>query len=119
MMMSARAPNASQLDRIFHALSNRTRRALLAQLEDGPQTVTVLAAPFRMSLPAVSRHIRVLEETGLLMRTVDGRLHSCSLNAQPLCDADRWLAQYRPFWEGTLHSLAAHMEKSTTRSADE
>lgn len=119
IMTPARAPSASHLDRLFQALSNRTRRALLAQLEDGPQTVTVLAAPFRMSLPAVSRHIRVLEEAGLLTRTVDGRLHSCSLNAEPLRDADRWLAQYRPFWEGTLHSLAAYVEQSRARPASE
>ena len=119
VMTPPREPSAAHLDRIFQALGNRTRRALLARLADGPQTVTVLAAPFRMSLPAVSRHIRVLEETGLLARTVAGRLHSCSLDAAPLRDADRWLAHYRPFWEGTLRSLAAYVEHARVRPVDE
>jgi DNA-binding transcriptional ArsR family regulator len=115
VMMPARAPSALQLDRVFQALSNRTRRALLAQLDDGPQTVTALASPFRMSLPAISRHIRVLEESGLLTRTIDGRVHSCALNAEPLRDADRWLARYRRFWGETLHSLAAYVKESKAR----
>src|SRR5713101_4419450 len=83
----------SQLDLIFRALSHQTRRA-----------------PFAMSLPAVSRHIRVLEKAGLVARTVDGRVHHCSLSATPLKDVELWLRQYRRFWEGTLESLACYVE---------
>jgi len=99
-----------QLDLIFRALGDRTRRALLARLADKPAMVTELAQPFAMSLPAVSRHIRVLEKAGLVARTVDGRVHHCSLSATPLKDVELWLRQYRRFWEGTLESLARYVE---------
>jgi DNA-binding transcriptional ArsR family regulator len=97
------------LDLVFRALGDQTRRALLARLADKPAMVTELAQPFAMSLPAVSRHIRVLEHAGLVARTVDGRVHHCSLSATPLKDVERWLSQYRRFWEGTLDSLARHV----------
>jgi DNA-binding transcriptional ArsR family regulator len=97
------------LDLVFRALGDQTRRALLARLADKPAMVTELAQPFAMSLPAVSRHIRVLEHAGLVARTVDGRVHHCSLSATPLKDVEMWLSQYRRFWEGTLDSLARHV----------
>ncbi len=100
----------SLLDLIFRALSHQTRRALLARLAERPAMVTELAQPFAMSLPAVSRHIRVLEKAGLVARTVDGRVHHCSLSATPLKDVELWLRQYRRFWEGTLESLARYVE---------
>ena len=99
-----------QLDLIFRALGDQTRRALLARLADKPAMVTELAQPFAMSLPAVSRHIRVLEKAGLVARAVDGRVHHCSLSATPLKDVEKWLSQYRRFWEGTLYSLARYVE---------
>src|SRR5216683_2622769 len=99
-----------ELDLIFRALGDRTRRALLARLAERPAMVTELAQPFAMSLPAVSRHIRVLEKAGLVARTVDGRVHHCSLSATPLKDVELWLRQYRRFWEGTLESLACYVE---------
>jgi len=99
-----------ELDLIFRALGDRTRRALLARLAERPAMVTELAQPFAMSLPAVSRHIRVLEKAGLVARTVDGRVHHCSLSATPLKDVELWLRQYRRFWEGTLESLARYVE---------
>src|SRR5688572_8231404 len=99
------------LDRVFHALGDRTRRALLARLAAGPATVTELAAPFDMSLPAVSKHIRVLEAAGLVERTIEGRVHRCALDAAPLRDAVEWLAAYRTFWTGTLDALAAFVEE--------
>ena len=99
-----------QLDLIFRALGDRTRRALLARLAERPAMVTKLAQPFQMSLPAVSRHIRVLEHAGLVARAIDGRVHHCSLSATPLKDAEKWLRQYRRFWEGTLDSLARYVE---------
>lgn len=99
-----------QLDRVFGALSDRTRRALLARLAGGPARVTDLAAPFSMSLPAVSKHIRVLERAGLIERTVDGRVHRCALSAGPLAGAASWLSVYADFWSGTLEALARHVE---------
>jgi DNA-binding transcriptional ArsR family regulator len=71
--------------------------------------VTELAQPFAMSLPAVSRHIRVLEKAGLVARAIDGRVHHCSLSAAPFKGVEKWLSQYRRFWEGTLDSLARYV----------
>lgn len=100
-----------RLDRLFHALSDRTRRALLRRLEAGPAMVTELAKPFRMSLPAVSKHLRVLEAAALIERRVDGRVHRCSLNAAPLEQAERWLDRYRIFWTDRLAALARYVEE--------
>jgi DNA-binding transcriptional ArsR family regulator len=107
---AVRGNRESQLDAIFHALGDRTRRALIAQLAKSPARITELAAPFSMSLPAVSRHIRVLEEAGLVRRRVDGRVHHCMLRAQSLREAARWLKHYQDFWEGSLESLAKFVE---------
>ena len=112
-----RAPREERLDAVFHALSDRTRRALLARLRTRPAMITELAKPFAMSLPALSRHIRVLEGAGLIERTIDGRVHECSLNATPLKSAEAWISHYAPFWEGTLDSLARHVETPGTATA--
>ncbi|MEM9456257.1 MAG: metalloregulator ArsR/SmtB family transcription factor [Myxococcota bacterium] len=106
-----------QLDRIFHALADRTRRQLLAQLLTTPGSVTELAAPFEMSLPAVSKHIKVLERAGLVVRTVDGRLHRCSLGAGPLQAVATWLDPYRVFWTDTLDALARFAEQDAEQGA--
>lgn len=103
-----------QLDRMFHALSDRTRRSLIARLAAGPATIGELAAPFTMSLPAVSKHIRVLEAGGLVTRAVDGRVHRCTLSPEGLQAADRWLAHYRAFWESSLDALARYVEDNPT-----
>ena len=99
-----------RLDRMFHALGDRTRRALLARLSDGPAMITELAGPFAMSLPAVSKHLRVLESAGLVERTVQRRVHQCSLHAQSLIEIESWLDFYRPFWADTLGALAEFVE---------
>lgn len=99
-----------QLDRIFGALADRTRRALLARLAERSAMVTELAAPFHMSLPAVSRHIRVLEHARLVERAVYGRMHLCSLQPEPLKAVEAWLRHYRHFWTGTLDALARYIE---------
>lgn len=104
-------PSDDQLDRVFGALSDRTRRAVLARLARGSAMVSELAAPFDMSLPAVSRHLKVLEQARLVDRAVDGRVHRCTLGAAPLHDVQRWLEHYRGFWEGTLDALANYVEK--------
>jgi DNA-binding transcriptional ArsR family regulator len=111
---SLTAKNSStddQLDLVFHALSDRTRRALIDRLARGPGKVTDLAEPFDMSLPAVSKHLKVMELAGLVSRAVDGRIHHCSLGPGPLRDAERWLDRYRPFWEDTLGALARYVER--------
>ncbi|HEX7928126.1 MAG TPA: metalloregulator ArsR/SmtB family transcription factor [bacterium] len=102
--------NDARLDAVFHALADRTRRALLARLRQGPVRVTDLAKPFDMALPTVSKHIRVLEAAGLIARTVEGRVHQCALATAPLQDADAWIAHYRQFWDETLEALAAYAE---------
>jgi DNA-binding transcriptional ArsR family regulator len=100
----------ARLDAAFQALGDRTRRALLARLATGPAMVTELAKPFDMSLPAVSRHIRVLETAGLIARSVEGRVHQCSLAAGPLQSVEAWLGHYRRFWEGNLDARARFVE---------
>lgn len=98
-----------RLDLVFKALSDRTRRALLAQLERGPLKITDLAAPFDMSLPSVSKHLRVLERAGLVRRNVRGRVHLCTLEPKALRPVEAWLAHYREFWDGNLERLARHV----------
>lgn len=107
---SHRATADDRLDAVFHALGSRTRRALLARLAKRPAMITELADPFAMSLPAVSRHIRVLEGAGLVTRSVDGRMHHCSLNPKPFKTIDAWLIHYRRFWEDNLAELARYVE---------
>jgi DNA-binding transcriptional ArsR family regulator len=103
------------LDATFGALADPTRRAILARLALGEAMVTELAEPFAMSLPAISKHLRVLESAGLLERQIDGRVHRCRLAAEPLKDASAWIAQYRAFWETQLDALATYLEKATTQ----
>lgn len=110
-----RASADERLDRVFHALSDRTRRALLSRLAAGPSMVTELAAPHAMSLAAVSKHISVLEDAGLVARTVEGRIHRCALAPGPLREIEAWLAFYRDFWGETLDSLARHAERGPRR----
>lgn len=88
-----------QLDIAFAALANPTRRAILARLAQGKATVNELAEPFEMSLPAVSKHIRVLQHAGFVTRGKDAQFRPCSLNARPLKAVASWADQYRPIWE--------------------
>lgn len=107
---SHRVSTDDRLDALFHALGDRTRRALLARLAKRPAMITELADPFAMSLPAVSRHIRVLEGAGLVTRSIDGRTHRCSLNPKPFKTIEGWLTHYRKFWEDNLAALAQYVE---------
>ncbi len=102
--------NHPDLDLVFKALGDQTRRELIARLADGPAMVTELAEPFSMSLPAVGKHLRVLEKAGLVNRAITGRVHWCSLNPLPLKDAGAWLVHYQRFWEATLGSLSEYFE---------
>jgi DNA-binding transcriptional ArsR family regulator len=99
------------LNNTFSALSDPTRRAIISKLAEGDIPIMELAAPFDMSLPAVSKHIRVLEKAGLLIRRKQGRVHYCRLNAGPLRDAAKWLAFYQQFWDAKLDSLANFLEE--------
>ena len=96
---------------VFHALGDATRRALLDSLRDGPRPVGEIAARFPISRPAISKHLRVLLEAGLVEQQAAGRQNLYSLNPAPLRDVDRWLAEYRKFWAVNLASLKRHVEK--------
>ena len=97
------------LDFTFAALSDPTRRAILRRLATGERTVTELAEPFRISLPAISKHLRVLEKAGLLAQEKDGRIHRCRIVAKPLQDASGWIAHYRAFWEESFDRLDGYL----------
>ena len=99
-----------QLDAVFGALADSTRRAILAQLAQGDRTVGELAAPFTMSQPAISRHLRVLEEAGLISRSRRATARLSHLEAEPLKDASDWLARYRRFWEERYEQLDELLE---------
>lgn len=93
------------LDATFSALANPTRRAILARLVRGAATVNELAEPFDMSLPAVSKHIRVLESAGLIIRGRDAQFRPCTLDTAPLQAIARWTDEYRPIWEARFDAL--------------
>ena len=103
---------AARLDATFGALADPTRRAILARLARGETSVSQLAEPFRMSLPAVSKHLRVLERARLLTRRKDGRVRRCRLSTEPLKNAAEWIAYYRRFWEAQFDALAEYLENS-------
>jgi len=103
---------SSRLDDVFGALADPTRRRILETLSRGDQCVTALARPHRMSLPAISKHLRVLEHAGLICRRRDGRVHHLKLDAKPMQEAAQWIEEYRKFWEGALDSLANFLEKT-------
>src|SRR5580704_3401564 len=100
------------LDRTFAALSDATRRALVMRLAQEPGlSVSELAAPFEMSLPAIMKHLDVLSDAGLLQRTKTGRTVACRLEAEPMRDAFEWLNRYEKFWSDRLDRLAAFLEE--------
>lgn len=112
-MARSSAARDGRLDAVFAALADRTRRRLLSRLARGPASVGELAEPFAMSLPAVSKHLVVLERAGLLKRERDGRVHRCRLEALPLEAAGEFIARYRGFWEGQLEQLARFVEEES------
>ena len=95
-----------RLDLVFRALGDQTRRAMLARLSTGELTVGELAAPYRISLAAASKHIQTLERAGLVRRTVRGRIHYCRIDPRPLARADEWLRAYERLWDLRLERLA-------------
>ena len=102
---------ADQLSLTFGALADPTRRAILARLARGPAAVTELAAPFDMTLPAVSKHLKVLERAGLIERGREAQWRPCELKAKPLKDAAEWVERYRTFWEERLDRLDEYLRE--------
>jgi DNA-binding transcriptional ArsR family regulator len=115
--MVKHGPHAA-LDLVFAALSDPTRRGLLSLLTQTELCVTELARSFSISLPAVSKHLRVLEKAGLIRRERDGRVHRLRLEAKPMRDAAAWIERYREFWEGRLDALADYLEKQEKKGDD-
>lgn len=106
---AAADPEAEQLDRVFFALSDPVRRAILGRLDRGPLLVSEIAEPFAISLQAVSRHIQVLVRAGLISQARTGRISRCSLDAEPLSEAALWLNRYAKYWQGQFEVLARHL----------
>jgi DNA-binding transcriptional ArsR family regulator len=102
---------ADRLNSTFAALADPTRRAILARLTSGEATVTELAEPFEMSLPAISKHLKVLERAGLIARGREAQWRPCRLAAGPLKDAAEWLEHYRRFWEDSFDRLDVYLRE--------
>ena len=100
-----------RLSETFAALANSTRRAILAHLADGSATVNELAEPFKMTLPAVSKHIKVLERAGLVTRGQRAQYRPCALDAAPLKEVSTWAEQYRPIWEARFDRMDDYLKQ--------
>lgn len=109
----------SELDAVFSALGDPTRRAILARLAEGETSVSDLAQPHDMSLTAVAKHLGVLESAGLLTKKKEGRVMWCRLEPDPLKDAAAWIAHYQRFWEEKLDALAAYFDGVKRKQPDE
>ena len=105
----------ADLDAVFAALAHPIRRAIIERLAQGECTVGDLAAPHDVSPPAISKHLRVLEDAGLLEQTPDGRVRRCALKAAPLSAAFSWIVRYRIFWESRFDKLAEHLERQNRK----
>ncbi|WP_433302254.1 ArsR/SmtB family transcription factor [Actinoplanes sp. CA-030573] len=99
-----------QLSVVFGALADPTRRAILARLADGPATVNEIAEPFDLTLPAISKHLKVLERAGLISRGRQAQWRPCTLEAEPLREASDFLGRYRQFWEESFDKLDSHLK---------
>lgn len=111
--------STDQLSTTFAALADPTRRAILAHLTQGEASVTELAQPFEMSLPAISKHLKVLERAGLITRSREAQWRPCQLEAEPLKDVDHWLEQYRQFWEQSFDRLDEYLQKLQAEEKEE
>lgn len=119
-MLNHMVEDSEEIDQVFHALSNRTRRGMVRRLSRRECTVGELAAPAEMSLAAASKHVQVLERAGLVNRRVSGRQHICSLAPKPLKEASDWLSFYEGFWNESLDRLEAVLKSDleTSRKGD-
>ena len=104
-------PQTAELDSVFSALSDPTRRAILRALTERTATINEIARPFAISLNAISKHVMVLERAGLVRREVKGREHHCWIDPRPLGEANAWLEHYRQFWEQRLDALQVYVAR--------
>jgi DNA-binding transcriptional ArsR family regulator len=111
--------SADKLSTTLSALADPTRRAILARLARGPATVNELASPFSMSLPAVSRHLKVLRGAGLITRSRDAQWRPCQLEPQALKGVDEWLETYRRFWSGSFDRMEAYLARLKTPAQEQ
>jgi DNA-binding transcriptional ArsR family regulator len=109
---------ADPLTATFSALADPTRRAILERLSTGEATVTELAEPFEMTLPGISKHLKVLERAGLISRGRDAQWRPCQLQAAPLHEAASWIEHYRRFWEGSLDRLEEYLKELQSKQKD-
>jgi DNA-binding transcriptional ArsR family regulator len=107
--------NDAALNRVFAALADPTRRAIVARLAKGEASVGDLGEPFDVSAPAITKHLKVLEAAGLLRRTRDGRVHRCRLDAAPIADAASWIEAHRRVWRHSLDRLADYLERTSVK----
>src|SRR5688572_24613188 len=112
------AIDEERLSETFSALANATRRAILARLAEGAATVNELAEPFDMTLPAISKHIKVLEEAGLVSRGQRAQYRPCALDAAPLQEISTWAEQYRPVWEARFNRMDDYLQQLQPRRKD-
>src|SRR5258708_27294633 len=105
------ATDEEQLSETFAALANSTRRAIVARLAEGEATVNELAEPFEMTLPAISKHIKVLEQAGLVIRGQRAQYRPCAIDAAPLEEVSTWAEQYRPVWEARFDRMAEYLKQ--------
>jgi len=117
-MVELQTPTPPPLDAVFHALGDPTRRHMLRDLAGGERTVGELAEPFSISLAAASKHIKALENAGLIRREVRGRTHLCRLDPGPLASAFEWLAFYRRFWSDRLDTLERLIREADAQQPD-
>jgi DNA-binding transcriptional ArsR family regulator len=118
-MVKSLPAKGEHLDKVFHALADPTRRAILKRLTTKEQPVTEVARPFRMSLPAVSKHIKVLEGARLVRRTREGSYWYIRLDAAAMKHADQWLEDYRQFWEQSLDRLEEYLKNENKEAKKE
>ncbi|PQA87754.1 ArsR/SmtB family transcription factor [Hyphococcus luteus] len=104
------SPDPHDLDNVFQALADPTRRAVMTRLSEGPASVSELAKPFDMALPSFLQHLKVLEESGLVSSKKQGRVRTCEAQFKRLSEAEEWIAHQRAVWEGRLDRLGAYLE---------
>lgn len=119
MEQSRYASQPENLDAVFAALADPTRRAILTRLAAGKASVTEIARPFNMSQPAISKHLKTLERAGLIQRDIDKQRRPARLNAKPMADAVSWLEEFRQFWSGSFDQLDGLLEELTRADAKE
>jgi DNA-binding transcriptional ArsR family regulator len=108
--------SSAELDQVFSALADPTRRAIVQRLVERPATINEIAQPFSVSLNAISKHVMVLERAGLVRREIKGREHHCRIDPRPLREATHWLEHYRVFWEQRLDALEVYVARKFKES---